>query len=272
MIILTGANTDIPRGDSGKDLPHLKFRFSKVIKETVEKAIALGYIADVYDLGSLGMGKPFQVKDKLFTEKGHYEREPIKGYKSKSLFKPDLVRTCLNEHKKLTVYLDGDALLCDSIDEIDTDDYDIGVTVRAQSELDEEWHKEIYDIVKFVNAGVIFFQPTEATSKFVDRWDDLTEEVGNDQMALNRLTCPEKRPADYSTLTIDGIRIKYFPCKVYNNYYFDRGVDSCAKIMHFKGPVRRLYPIDWKGRIYCEYLGVKHRLIEGVKSILPASR
>ena len=266
MIILTGANTDVPKGDSGTELHHLKFRFSAVIKKTVEKAKEYGYIPDVYDLGSLGMGKPFQVKDKQFIEKVHYEREAIKGYKSKSLFKPDLVRNCINEHEQLTVYLDGDALLCDKIDEIATDDYDIGVTLRDKDELKEEWYEELHDIVKFVNAGVIFFNHTAATMRFIDTWHDLTEEVGNDQMALNQLTCTDDYPKEYSVETINGIRVKYFPCRKYNNYYMDQGLDSGIKIMHFKGPVRHMYPIDWKTRIYCKtYLALKHKVRKLVK-------
>ena len=269
MIILTGANTIIPRNDAGTELTSIKFTFRAVIEETVQKANECGYTPVVYDLGSLGIGKPFQVDDPLFAEKGHYEKEVIKGYKSKSLFKPAMVRTCVEEHNDLTVYLDGDALLCDSIDEIATDDYDIGVTLRDASELEEEWHQELYDVVKFVNAGVIFFNPTDATRTFLDKWHDLTEEVGNDQMALNQLTCPENYPENYSVHTINGVRVKYFPCKKYNFYYFDEGLDDGIKIMHFKGPVRHYYPIDWKTRLYCKtYNPLKNTIRKLVK---PAS-
>ncbi len=266
MIILTGANTNIPRDDEGNDLTHLKFTFSKVIRETVKKAEEFGYKSAVYDLGSLGMGTPFQVKDKHFAEHGHYKKEVIKGYKSKSLFKPDMVRNCVEEHQELTVYLDGDALLCENIDEIATEDYDVGVTLRDKSELEEEWHQKISAIVKFVNAGVIFFNPTAATKKFLDAWHDLTEEVGNDQMALNQLTCMDDYPEPFSVVEINGVRVKYFPCKQYNNYYFDKRLDSGIKIMHFKGTVRHFYPIDWKTKMYCKlYLPIKNKVRDVVR-------
>jgi len=249
MIILTGANTDIP--NYLKKDPVLKFTFSAVIRETVQKANECGYTPVVYDLGALGMGEPFHVGDESFAKKGYYEKEVITGYRSKSLFKPEMVKKCINENNEPTVYLDGDAKLCENIDEILSDDYDVGVTLRDPFELESEWHQEHIDIVKYVNAGVIFFNPTPATKTFLDTWEKLTDELGNDQMALNKLTCPDFYPDIDSILTLNGVRVKYFPGKKYNFYYFDEGLEPGIKIMHFKGPVRRYYPFDWRMRLYC---------------------
>ena len=104
---------------------------------------------------------------------------------------------------------------------------------------------------------------------FLDKWHDLTEEVGNDQMALNQLTCTNDYPNPYDVLTIDGVRVKYFPCKIYNNYYFDKGLDKGIKIMHFKGTVRHFYPIDWKTKIYCTtYIPLRNKLSKLVKNLI----
>ena len=251
MIILTGANSDLAKLDSGEVDYDTKFRFSSVIRTSMRKAEELGYKMEVYDLGTLGIGKPFRVENQTFIEKGHYEREVVKGYKSKSLFKPAMVKACIEEHQELTVYIDGDAELRGSIDEIDTGDYDVGVTLRDRFELESEWHQEHFDIVKFVNAGVIFFNFTPGTKRFLDRWEQLTEEVGNDQMALNRLTCTENYPDLGSIETINGIRVKYFPCAEYNYYYFGEKSPMGVKIMHFKGVVRDFYPFTWRTRLYC---------------------
>jgi len=250
MIILTGANTDIPKKDSGELRDEIEFRFSSVIGKTIRMAEECGYIADVYDLGELGMGEPFRVEDRAFLEKGHYEHEVIEGYKSKSLFKPALVKHCINKFKDLVVYLDGDAELRGSIDEIDSGDYDVGVTVRHKSELQGKWYEEHQDIVKFVNAGVIFFNNTPATAKFLDAWERLTDEVGNDQMALNQLTCQDHQPEIGSIEIINGVRIKYFSCLKYNFYYFDEKLPRGAKVYHFKGTVRQLYPFGVGTRLY----------------------
>ena len=251
MIILTGANSNLAKRDSGGVRDDINFTFRSVIAKTVKKAEEFGYTAEVYDLGTLGMGKPFRVEDQYFVEKGHYEREVVKGYKSKSLFKPAMVRACLEEHQDLTVYIDGDAELRERIDEIDTDDYDIGVTLRDRLELKGDWYQKHMDIVKYVNAGVIFFNPTRTTAKFLDKWEHLTNEVGNDQMALNKLTCPEHYPEIGSIEIIDGVRVKYFPCLKYNYYYFNEKYPSNVKIMHYKGIVRHFYPFNWKTRLYC---------------------
>jgi len=252
MIILTAANSDIAKDDFGR--VYKNFSFRGVIQETIKKANECGYKPVVYDLGSLGIGKPFsqKIKDKTFATKGYYEKEVRKGYKSKSLFKPEIVKVCMEEHNDLTVYLDGDALLCDNIDNIVADDYDIGVTLRAPSELSGAWYEEHFDIVKYVNAGVIFFNPTPATKNFLDVWQTTTKEVSNDQKALNQLTCPDQYPEAYSIHTINDVRVKYFPCETYNYYYFNEKYEPGIKIMHFKGPVRNYYPFDWKKRFYCK--------------------
>ncbi len=251
MLILTAANKDKAKNDSGK--VYKNFSFVGVINSTKEKAESLGYKVVVYDLGQLGFGDRYVVKDSSFMENGYYSKEVKSGYKSKSLFKPDIVNRSLSAHNDTVVYLDGDAQLLDSIDEIDTDDYDVGVTLRDKSELEGEWYESHSDIVKYVNAGVIFFRATDATNDFVSRWDDLTQSLGNDQMALNELTCPDFYPEPGSVHTIDGVRVKYFPGCMYNYYYFDSSFPSEAKILHFKGPVRHYYPFDWKKKMHCRY-------------------
>jgi hypothetical protein len=188
--------------------------------------------------------------DQNFSEKGYYGAEVVKGYKSKSLFKPELVKLVMDRYNDTVVYLDGDAQLVGCIDEIVGDDYDIGVTLRPKWETESEWHKQHFEIVKYVNAGVIFFNPTEEALRFVDKWTHRTAEVGNDQMALNSLSCTDHYPDPFSVETIDGIRVKYFPCEQYNFYYFGELYERNAKILHFKGNVRNFYPFDWKKRFY----------------------
>lgn len=250
MIILTGANADKARKDSGQ--VYKNFSFRGVIQKTIDRAEEFGYTSVVYDLGKLGMGKPLVVEDKSFNEKGYYEKEVINGYKSKSLFKPKMVKTCMDEHNDLIVYLDGDAQLCGSLEEVEGDDFDIGVTLRDSDELESEWHQEHMEIVKYINAGVIFFNPTPAAKSFIDEWEKCTEEMGNDQMALNKLACPENYPEANSVLTINGVRIKYYPCMQFNYYYFEEKYEPNIKIMHFKGPVRHFYPFNKAKRFYCK--------------------
>jgi hypothetical protein len=246
MIIVTCANTDIAKGNQGEQKIQERFRFSKVITTTAKNAKRFGYGVEIYDLGALGMGTPFRVEDKHFVAKGHYEREPIAGYKSKSLFKPALMKQCLMKNRQITAYLDGDAELRRPIDGVISDDYDIGVTLRDRSEMDTDWYRDHKAIVKYLNAGVIFFNYTDAALRFVDRWEKLTDEVGNDQMALNSLACPEHCPKPGEVHVIDNVRIKFFPCVQYNYYYFYDLSPSRACVMHYKGDVRHNYPFTWR--------------------------
>jgi len=266
MIILTGANRDKPTDDTGKVRTDTKFTFGSVIRRTEAKAKQLGYVTDVYDLGNLGFGEKFNVDDESFVKLGYYKKEVVKGYKSKSLFKPQLVKHCITKHQATTIYLDGDALLCSDISEIDTDDYDVGVTLRHPSELEGEWHKDHFEIAKYVNAGVIFFRNTANTAKFLDAWDVLTDEVGNDQMALNQLSCPDYYPEIGSVIELNGVRVKYFPGEIYNYYHFKELSSSNAKIMHFKGVVRDLYPYNTVTRLYCNFAAFLRNLKKSLRT------
>jgi hypothetical protein len=247
MIILTAANSALPSDDQIRKNPNFSFR--SIIEKTVAKAIECGYTPVVYDLGGLGIGEKFVVEDESFAKEGFY-KEVRKGYKSKSLFKPDLVKHCLETHKEFTVYVDGDAQLCDNIDEV-LGDYDVGVTLRRPSELKSDWYEDYGDIAGYVNAGVIFFNATPGALKFVDAWLETTIEVGNDQKALNKLVSPDKFPEVNSILTLNNTRIKFFPANQYNYYYFMEGLEPNIKIMHFKGDVRHYYPFDKKKRFFC---------------------
>ncbi len=266
MIILTGANTELAKDDSGKIFKG--FSFKEIIQNTVKNAEKHGYTPVVYDLGSLGIGEPFHVDDESFATKGYYEKEVRVGYKSKSLFKPEMIKQCINTYNDFTVYLDGDAQLYDSIDEVTNDDYDVGVTVRDFSELDSEWYRSHYEIVKYVNAGVIFLRPTNATKKFIDNWIEMTKKYGNDQQALNHLVCTDEYPEINGIASLNGVRVKYFPAKKYNFYYFEEGLAPDIKIYHFKGDVRYFYPFDWKKRLYCmTFMSVKNKIRILVKKL-----
>lgn len=265
MIILTGANRDKPTDDSGNIRHDIEFTFGSVINRTVKKAEELGYKAEVYDLGTLGFGRPFNVGDESFSKLGYYEKEVVKGYKSKSLFKPKMVMSCIEEHKDITVYLDGDALLCESLAGIETDDYDVGVTLRHPVELEGDWYEEHIEIAKYVNAGVIIFRPTPATDKFLAEWDVLTDDIGNDQMALNKLTCPGDYPEVGSVSVVNGVRVKYFSGAEYNYYYFKELKSTGVKIMHFKGTVRDLYPLSWKTKLSLNLMIVVRNFLKFLK-------
>lgn len=103
----------------------------------------------------------------------------------------ELVRTPKNE---LLVWVDGDACILQSIEELDTKDYDFAVTARVGP-----WYFH-----RRINAGVLFFYPTRKAFDFLEQWMDeiFNTPNGSDQQALNQL--------------LNGIEHRAFPCEIYN--------------------------------------------------------
>ena len=199
-------------------------RFFDVINHSVSQCKKLGYQIEVYDLLNLGFGKAWTVTNSSFQKNGFYHRMASCGWCSKGLHKPEIIEDALNNHKTFVVYLDGDAVIASNIDEV-VGDFDVGVTIRSPAEMQahmaqanslkepEKTNKKACQ----ANAGVLFFQYTDKTLAFVKRWKEKTRELGNDQLAINKLVNPNNIKlvacADY---TVDDVKVRIFPGKIYN--------------------------------------------------------
>ena len=180
----------------------------------------LHYNFIVYNLGGLSFGIPFDGK----VSKKSYQTIPCK---------PEIIENALKsvEENSFVVWLDADTIINSRIDEI-IDDYDIGVTVRKIK------NKETEDIP--INAGVLFFQKTKNTMEFIDVWKQKSYEFGGDQIPLNKL-CNIDISNTNQIVSRNNLKIKAFPCDIYNNFYFAKD-QSHAKIVHFKSKFRKKYP------------------------------
>lgn len=187
------------------------------LKQDLKK---LDYNFIIYNLGGLDFGIPFNGK----VGKTSYQTIPCK---------PEIIEKALIsvEDNSFVVWLDADTIINSRIDEI-IDDYDIGVTVRKVK------NKETEDIP--INAGVLFFQKTKNTMKFIDVWKQKSYEFGGDQIPLNEL-CNSNISDTNQIVVQDNLKIKAFPCDIYNNFYFEKD-QSHAKIVHFKSKFRKIYP------------------------------
>ncbi len=238
------------------------WRYKASIEQSVAAARKFGYEISVYDLGGLGRGIPFTIDDQSFKTNGYYEIRPDSGWKTKARFKPALIRHALeNNPGRFIVWMDGDACLAHSIDEILSDDYDIGVIARKFT---ETWrypnvvnhaleHHPTTEMKGEINAGVMIFCPTLAASTFVEQWKQMTDMVGNDQLALHKLINPNgeqladmvgKRYGPFvpKILMAAGARVKTFPYE-YNWRRWSRDTSYPArmheaKILHFCGGKR----------------------------------
>lgn len=167
----------------------------------------------MYDLGGLGFGTPMAVSNTTFVKSGYYKvMNPDSGWCSRALHKPEVIRR--TEFDGVMVYMDADAFPVAPINEIEAHDFDIGVTVRDKN--------EEYGKMGRINAGVIFFRNTPGMKAFLKKWSSLTENLGNDQIALNR------------TIETGTYKVTEFPTRIYNYYYFPERPGPEVKIYHFK--------------------------------------
>ena len=234
-------------------------RMRKFASACVKSAHKLGYSVIVYDLGGLGFGKPFTVDNKTFQEKGYY-REILPGRYSCGEHKPAVIKDCLRSCNEFIVYLDADTILIDRIDEM-AGDYDVGLIIKPEWEVEKVIKKKypndnylIYGA--YVNAGVMCFNPTEATHRFLEQWEYKTKELQNDQGAINDMLKEYFPLKSGQFIETQGIKIRTFDTMSYSYYYFrwpiiykrysitqnDIKVKwQNAKILHFKSRMRSEY-------------------------------
>ena len=115
-------------------------------------------------------------------------------------------------------------------------DCDVAVTLRRPAQKDK-----YYKYSGLLNAGVIFVSNNNNGRRFIKIWkDELPNgEHKTDQEALN-LAVGVNENTKYGQFIIkDGIRIKILSCNDYNFFYFPE--ENTAKILHFKGDVRKYY-------------------------------
>lgn len=191
-------------------------RYKPIIGQWIQCLNKIGYSYEIYDLGGLGLGRPFNETNKDFQINGIYKTE-FTLWNTKALFKPSVILDAIIDAKEPIVWLDADAWIQDSINEILQPNYDIGVAVRdlnnptQKSASSKQYSK--------YNAGVIFLNPTDATKQFVREWYELTIKYGNDQYALNMLLLNNKT-----------IKIHEFSYK-----FNDIDMSEDTKILHLRG-------------------------------------
>lgn len=183
-------------------------RFRPIVDQWVQHVTALGLSYEVYDLGGLGYGTPFEEPNLDFQRDGVYRTQHT-AWETRALFKPRVVSRELSTACDETIcWLDADAWIVAPIDA--SGDYDIGVCKRKGGNPDKFGR---------YNAGVVFFQPTDAARIFVQVWSRVTKELGNDQVALNELLVPPARA-----------RVKEFP-----HGYNAATIGDDTRILHLRG-------------------------------------
>lgn len=167
--------------------------------------------------------------------------------------KPYCIRDCADRIDGDLVFLDGDAVLANSINQVMDDSFDIGVTLRPKEEIEAARERGNYHVL---NAGVIYFPcESDKITAFVDEWISRMLELDCDlyeQTALTELikTADDGIYDDYyntGTLNVRGvdISVKVLPTTKYNYYKIEEGVDPIEnRVLHFKNNRFNTYELE----------------------------
>ena len=195
-------------------------RFKKQIKLCLESLEALKADATVYDLGGLGQGIPWLIRDNTFQSMGYY-RTCFKDYPSRSIHKSSIILDFLQKQPEGQVicYLDADTLVYDLMSEVGEQVFDAAVTVHPL---------ESRKLLGYLNAGVIFFRKTVQALALINRWVEQTVTDGNDQLALRRVL---EQGGDWTLVEL--------PAQTYNfRKVTDAAPPVSAKVVHYMASIK----------------------------------
>jgi len=180
-------------------------------------AKGFGYKFLVYDYSGRDNGVPFLIDFDSYKERGRRDYNPKLSHKPLILLDAfDRIRD------EFFVYMDCDTEFVDPIPEVATHDYDIGITAHPAAMVGcwRTWH--CYpEMSAYLNAGVMFFNRTENTKRFLRIWNREVKktDTGSDQHALQNIVSRVWDPFKWYMNDIreyKGIRIKLFDSTIYN--------------------------------------------------------
>lgn len=140
------------------------------------------------------------------------------------------------------IFLDGDAILNNSLPVLESEEFDVGVTLRPHDEIEAAKKRGDYHVL---NSGVIIWNcaPKKALA-FVDAWIDRMKRCDlplQEQSSLSKLI-EEQNPGIYNEFGNVGkidtgeyvIDVKILDCKEYNYNWVEEGWDKNNRVLHFK--------------------------------------
>lgn len=175
-----------------------------------------GYEPIIYDLGGLNFGIPFEAK----TSHTSLQKFPKK---------PFVIKNALSNLPKNSwlAWIDIDCIMQHSIDDAIDNSYDIGVTFRKNH----------------LNSGVNFWKHNQRSLNFLDKWGEVSLELGGDQNALNTICNITLSSTVNTIINIEYAKVKVFDSRIYNNFFFKKD-QSRARIIHYKSKHRSKFPFS----------------------------
>lgn len=204
--------------------------YRPVIMRQLHHASILGVQSVIFDLGGLGMGQRWDVKDANFLREGVYWRDG--GWPTKAIHKPGILLDLITQRpsdESHYVYLDADAIPLDRLD-LPHQDFDVGVTWRPHAERKPEGHP-YHTYLGCVNAGVVFFRG--AARPFLEEWTRRTLLARNDQYALNSMIGDKLRVGEVRE--VEGVKVRCFGPEWNQTFAAkDTPLELTTRIVHFK--------------------------------------
>ena len=162
--------------------------------------------------------------------------------------KPICILDCAQRIDENLIFIDGDAILINRIDEIFGFNFNIGVTMNDLNDIKRSKSLKIYSPI---NSGVIFFRAkSDLIQLFIREWIKqikITKRIWIEQSAL-ALLISRNNPSFFEKSYNEGkiflsnktLKTKTFPSQIYNFYKLESGFDVLkTKILHFKGRTSR---------------------------------
>jgi hypothetical protein len=206
------------------------------VKNLLRSAKHFNYNFLVYDYCDTGFGIPFKV------DFGSYHKYGRASYKPKFHHKPWLVNNAIYRTHDFLVYMDADTEFKAPINDVMTDDYDVGLTADPYDIVVNDRRHVYKDIAGWLNAGVIFFNNTEKAKRFIGHWKAMTRtcDSKSDQHALHTIAFRafDKHKEWYpgTIREYKGVRLKLFDGRLYNYIpQYRLPSDSEPRILHYVG-------------------------------------
>ena len=175
-------------------------------------------------------------------------KRPLKEWQIEFLYaeKTYCILDAVTKTDRGVVYLDGDAFIVNTLEEVIDDPCDIAVTLRSLEEVEAA---KMRGSIHELNAGVMFFKGSrEKNVAFITEWIKEMhilnlKRVGlSEQTALSNLIKKYNKDAFRTyfqtvNILIGGYQIncKIFPCENYNYNFVENGFDpKINKILHLK--------------------------------------
>jgi len=183
---------------------------------------------------------------------GYNPNKDIRKHEYMLMQKPYCMLDCSKKIKENLVFIDGDAILLNPVNEIFEGDNDIAVTLNAKIDIDKA---SKLGIKSPLNSGVLFFSSTSKKIQlFINEWINqmkFTKRIWIEQSSLSLLI--EKHNPNifeeyklYGSIKINNInlRIRILPTQIYNFYKLEEGFDlNKTKIIHLKGRIPKIHRV-----------------------------